>query len=66
MQALQKEVRDRFSRHEDITSMTTSQLPYLQAVINEGLRIYPPSPQGLPRTSPGAFVDDIWIPEGVS
>ena len=65
MHKLQQEIRSRFKGFDSITSKTALQLPYLQAVINEGLRIYPPSSQGLPRTSPGAFVDGFWIPAGV-
>ena len=59
------EVRQRFAGYEDIDATAAQQLPYLQAVINEGLRIYPPGSQGFPRLSPGMEVDGHWIPEGV-
>jgi cytochrome P450 len=59
------EVRSEFPRYEDITGTATDHMVYMKAVINEGLRIYPPSPNGLTRVSPGEFVDGIWIPEGV-
>lgn len=65
LQRLQQEIRNRFNEYKSIDSATALQLPYLQAVINEGLRIFPPSSQGLPRTSPGAFVDNVWVPAGV-
>lgn len=63
---LQKELQANFGNYHDITATTTLQLPYLQAVIKEGLRIYPPGSQGFPRISPGASVDGRWVPPGVS
>ncbi|KAK3946263.1 putative cytochrome P450 [Diplogelasinospora grovesii] len=62
---LTREIRERFARYEDINSTAAQQLPYLQAVINEGLRIYPPGSQGFPRVSPGATIDGHYIPRGV-
>lgn len=59
------EVRKRFQTYESIDATSAQQLPYLQAVISEGLRIYPPGSQGFPRISPGATIDGHWIPEGV-
>lgn len=63
---LQKELQAKFRNYCDITATTTLQLSYLQAVIKEGLRIYPPGSQGFPRISPGAPVDGRWVPSGVS
>ena len=63
---LQEEIRSRFKSIDDIDATSAQQLPYLQAVISEGLRIYPPGSQGFPRISPGVMVDGIWVPEGVS
>lgn len=42
-------------------------LPYLNAVINEGLRIAPPSVIGVPRIVPkgGDTICGQWVPEGV-
>ena len=65
MQKLQQEIQSHFKSYDTIASASALQLPYLQAVINEGLRIYPPASQGLPRISPGAFVDGVWIPAEV-
>ena len=59
------EVRKRFTTYDSIDAASAQQLPYLQAVISEGLRIYPPGSQGFPRLSPGASIDGHWIPESV-
>lgn len=61
-----QEVRDHFKTYEEINSASAQQLQYLQAVISEGLRIYPPGSQGFPRISPGTDVDGHWVPPGVS
>ncbi|KAM0470827.1 hypothetical protein ACHAPX_009701 [Trichoderma viride] len=39
-------------------------LPYLDAVINEGLRCFPPIPMSLPRYVPqgGRSIDNFWLP----
>jgi cytochrome P450 len=60
-----KEIRAAFKTYLDINATTAQQLPFLQAVINEGLRIYPPGSQGFPRISPGQEIDGYWIPKGV-
>ncbi|KAF8461531.1 putative cytochrome P450, partial [Kalaharituber pfeilii] len=65
-QRLKEEIRSSFQNYWDINSLTTQQLPYLNTVIEEGLRIYPPVPIGLPRVSPGAVVDGHYIPAGVT
>lgn len=65
-QKLQQEIRGRYKDGDEITAMSAQQLPYLQAVISEGLRIYPPGSQGFPRTCPGATIDGQWVPQGVS
>ncbi|KAM7203151.1 putative cytochrome P450 [Naviculisporaceae sp. PSN 640] len=61
---LTKEIRDQFSSYEEINATSAQQLPYLQAVISEGLRIYPPGAQGFPRISPGTVIDGRCIPKG--
>ncbi|KAL8898400.1 MAG: hypothetical protein Q9207_006723 [Kuettlingeria erythrocarpa] len=58
------EIRSAFPIYEAINTGAAQALPYLQAVINEGLRIYPPGSQGFPRLSPGAWIDDVWVPKG--
>jgi cytochrome P450 len=67
MQRLQHEIRSSFQKFDDIDSMSTANLRYLQAVCMEGLRIFPPLPLGLPRIVPpgGDTVDGEFIPAGV-
>jgi cytochrome P450 len=68
MERLKKEVRGAFSSFADIHMGKLAELPYLNAVIEEGLRIYPPVPQLLLRkvVKGGAKVDGNFVPEGVS
>ncbi|KAL5358310.1 cytochrome P450 [Aspergillus floccosus] len=47
-----KEVRDTFKQDSDIDITTLAQMKYLNACIEEGLRMYPPVPVGLPRLTP--------------
>jgi cytochrome P450 len=63
---LTAEVRSAFNSATEITGDSAAKLPYLSAVIEEGLRIFPPVAVGLPRTSPGALVDGHYIPAGVT
>ena len=62
---LQAEVSKTYTSMEDITAGSALQLPFLQAVIHEGLRMYPPGSQGFPRISPGGLIDGYWVPAGV-
>ncbi|MCJ1457139.1 hypothetical protein MMC28_007506 [Mycoblastus sanguinarius] len=64
LQSFRTEIRGHFKSYNDIDAVSTMQLPFLQAVIQEGLRMYPPGSQGFPRLSPGALVDGVWIPAG--
>ncbi|KAF7911101.1 uncharacterized protein EAF01_002609 [Botrytis porri] len=63
LRRLQEEIRNAFTSSEDITSDSTAALLYLAAVIEEGLRIYPPVPMGLPRECPGAMIDGHYVPK---
>lgn len=63
---LQQEVRTTFASEAEIDNEAAKRLPYLHAVIEEGLRILPPASFGLPRVSPGAFIDGVFVPKGVS
>ncbi|KAL9610457.1 MAG: hypothetical protein Q9167_004830 [Letrouitia subvulpina] len=62
---LATEIRS-FTNEGDITINSVTQLPYLTAVLNEGLRMCPPVPCGLTRIVPpgGAWVSDRWVPGG--
>lgn len=62
---VRKEIRSRYKSVEEIDISSALQLPYLQAVIKEGLRLFPASSQGVPRISPGLEVDGFWVPSGV-
>ena len=62
------EIRSNFKEEKEITYEATSKLPYLNACIEEGLRIHPPVPTGLLRTVPkgGDFIDGAFVAEGTS
>lgn len=62
---LQEELRHTFRQHTEIDGESTKSLKYLNAVIEEGMRVFAPAPFGLPRVSPGAEVTGEWIPKGV-
>ncbi|KAL2864248.1 cytochrome P450 [Aspergillus lucknowensis] len=64
LRVLQEEVRGAFKDRAEIDHNATLQLPYLNAVIEEGLRLLPSIPLGLTRVSPGAVVDGHYIPKG--
>lgn len=63
--ALTTELRSAFTTLDQITSDTTAPLPYLNACIEEGLRLFPPAAFALPRDSPGAVIDGHYVPAGV-
>lgn len=66
LKKLTAEIRGAFGSLDGIEAQKAQQLSYLQAVINEGLRIYPPGSQGFPRVSPGFELHGEFIPPGVS
>jgi cytochrome P450 len=63
-----KEIRGAFKEEGELRYEKLSELTYLNAVIEEGLRIHPPVLTGLLRTVPkdGDTVDGFWVPGGVS
>ncbi|KAM5448232.1 hypothetical protein McanCB56680_001040 [Microsporum canis] len=63
---LAAEIRKTFACYDEITAESLQSLQYLQAVINEGLRIHTNAAFGLPRVSPGAVVDGHYVPKGVT
>jgi len=64
---LKDEVRGRFKTTDEITSQRAT-FPYLTAVIQEALRIYPPSPIAAPRITPkaGGMVAGVFVPGGTT
>lgn len=65
---LTDEIRSNFSSDADLNFEDLSKLPYMSAVVDEGLRIFPSAPIGFVRTVPegGDTVDGHFIPGGVS
>ena len=68
LRELREEVRRAHNSADDLTFKSLQDLPYLSAVIEEGLRMAPPFPAGLPRCVPegGDTVCGEWLPGGVS
>ena len=68
LQRLCMEVRTKFTEEQDITIDAIQDLPYLEAVVNEGLRMCNPVPGGLPRMVPkgGDTYAGVYLSEGVS
>lgn len=62
---LTAEIRGACSTTDDLTMETLARLKYLNAVLQEGLRMYPPVPIELPRrvAKGGVVVDGRWLPE---
>jgi cytochrome P450 len=63
---LTQELRGAFKDEQDITVASTSKLSYLNAVIDEGMRLCPSVPVAIPRIVPkgGDTVCGQWVPEG--
>ncbi len=68
MAKITNEIRQSFKNASEICANRVSNLPYLNAVIEEGLRLCTPVALGLPRVVPtgGAEVSGQWLPGGVS
>jgi len=69
--AITTSLRDELVRHnlhndDNFTIASLAHLPFLNAIINESLRLHPPVPGGTYRFSPpgGITVNDHFIPEG--
>lgn len=67
LQKLTDEVRNAFSSAADMTLRSLARLPYLQACLDEALRLYPPVPGTLPRRvlPQGDIVNGQFIPGNV-
>lgn len=65
---LVEEIRGAFGSYDEIDFMGVSQLEYLNAALEESLRVYPPVPAIIPRIVPegGAVIDGEFVPEGVT
>ena len=68
MEILQQEIGTSFTSEEDMSFVNTAKLPYLYACIQEGLRLYPPSPGATPLWTPaeGITVNGEFVPPDVS
>jgi cytochrome P450 len=62
------EVRAAFAKEDEIKWETVRELPYLEATLNEALRLFPPSPASQQRLVPagGAIVDGYYLPAGTT
>jgi cytochrome P450 len=65
-ETLTEEIRSRFQSEDEINMRAVTKLPYLQACIEEGLRMYSPVPDMAPRVSTGETVAGRYIPKEVS
>jgi cytochrome P450 len=67
MEKLTNEIREAFPSDEEITLNNLTRVTYMHACIEEGFRLYPPVPGGLPRWTPpeGAVICDEVIPGNV-
>ncbi|TGJ86269.1 hypothetical protein E0Z10_g2471 [Xylaria hypoxylon] len=65
LKMLTTEIRCSFHSYDEIAPDALLQLNYLQACLLESFRIFDTLPSGLPRISPGASVDGIYIEKGV-
>lgn len=66
LRLLVDEIRGTHKTVEEMTLDSLMRLPYLNACIKEGLRVYPPVPAGAPRVvgHGGLSVAGQWCPEG--
>ncbi|KAK4180645.1 cytochrome P450 [Triangularia setosa] len=64
MSKLQTELRTTFKSYRDISEDKLQDLPWLNATIEEILRLHTNVPYGLPRISPGWTVDGNCVPKG--
>ncbi|KAI1292916.1 cytochrome P450 [Xylaria venustula] len=62
---LVREIRDAFQAYDIINADALVELKYLHAVISETMRVHISNGTGMPRISPGAVVDGVYIPKGI-
>jgi len=65
---LQAEIRNQFKSEEEITIVSVNKLDYMFAVLNEALRLYPPSPESFKRVTPpsGCDITGRFVPGNTS
>ena len=63
-----EELHSHYKSESEITLSSLRQLTYLDAILTEASRLYPPVAGTLPRVvpSPGETIDDIFVPAGTS
>ncbi|RDA84369.1 hypothetical protein CP532_2590 [Ophiocordyceps camponoti-leonardi (nom. inval.)] len=61
---LAEEVRGRFKEKAEIGFRSCATLPFLNACVQETMRLYPPSPEIPTRVSPGDVIDGREVPAG--
>ena len=71
LEKLQAEIRHAFQSEGEITPISVrspGKLPYMEAVLTESLRMYPPLPASLPRMtgSMGNVIDGRFVPANVT
>lgn len=69
MERLASEIRDAVKDEGDITIDKLQDLAYLNACIEEGLRLFPPTPGAPPRVTPAGhptIIDGFVVPQRVS
>ncbi|UPL00875.1 hypothetical protein LCI18_011809 [Fusarium solani-melongenae] len=61
---LQAELRETFNNEDEINLLSVQKLDYMMAVIQEGLRLFPPNPSSIPRKAPpsGTTIRGEYIP----
>jgi cytochrome P450 len=68
LRKLQDEVRSAFQREDEIDMASVRKLPYTNACLEEGLRLFPPIPMGLARVLEGSERGEVvagrFVPEG--
>ena len=68
LEKLQNEIREAFNSPSEMTFSAEAKLPYIQACIEEALRLYPPVAGTMPRYTPpsGITIDGKFVPGNVS
>ncbi|RYP81407.1 hypothetical protein DL769_001973 [Monosporascus sp. CRB-8-3] len=65
LKILVSEIRGEFTSYDDIKPNALASFEYLNACLEESMRLFPSNNTGLPRVSPGSVVDGTHVPRGV-